>query len=133
MMYFTHLLCLKSVGLGPLNWHWYCTVQGQQLDEWNTCVQYLQIVTQHILYLEYDCGGSLLQSCQAHVLLRNFTENEFYGHGAGFSNRIPIHFLWEHCKLRKYAVELLKFNKSNTDAAYAHLPALLLFTLIGTT
>ena len=64
------------------------------------------------------------------VILR---KNEFYGHGAGFSNRIPIHFLWEHCKLRKYAVELLKFNKSNTDDAYAHLPALLLFTLIDTT
>ena len=48
----------------------------------------------------------------------------FYGYGACFPNRNPIHFLWEYGKLQKYTVELLKFNKSSTDAAYAHLAAL---------
>ena len=37
---------------------------------------------------------------------------------------LAIILLWEHGKLQKYAVELLKFNKSSKDAAYAHLAAL---------
>ena len=45
--------------------------------------------------------------------------------GAGFPNRNPIYFLRKHGKLQKYAIELLKFNKSSADAAYSHLTALL--------